>query len=206
MSDRLTPTVYLIDDDQDMRQSLEWLFQPTGILIQTLSCAADFLSTYQNGPGCLILDINLPDANGLELARELSALQIDLPIIMITGKADIPTAVSAMKVGAIDFVPKPFDGSKLIELVRTALEKNRQQRDRRRKSGSTAKRTTRLSPRERDVMNLLVNGQTNKEIAQSLNIGVRTVETHRSEVMRKLDVKSLAELVRLVIDGNREAH
>jgi FixJ family two-component response regulator len=191
--------VYVIDDDEDMRRSLAWLFRPTGLAVQTFACTADFLAAYEQAPGCIILDINLPGTNGLDFARELPLRKIDLPVIIITGKADIPTAVEAMKAGAVDFVPKPFDGMRLIELARAAVEKNLAQRDRRRDPAAAGQRAQRLTPRERGVMELLVKGKSNKEIALALNIGVRTVETHRSEVMRKLGVKSLAELVRLAM-------
>ena len=195
------PVIYVVDDDKDMRHSLEWLFRLTGYQVKTFDCAVDFLQAYANGPGCLILDINLPGISGLALAEDLNKRKINLPVIIITGQADIPTAVSAMKAGAIDFIPKPFDGSKLIDLVQTAILRSLQSRDRRKLSPNSAARQQRLTPREREVMQLLVSGKSNKEIALTLNIGVRTVETHRAVVMRKLDVKSLAELVRLAVGG-----
>lgn len=195
-------TVYVIDDDPDMRRSLAWLFAPTGLGIESFECVDDFLATYDNRPGCIILDINLPGMSGLDFAHALPTYRIDLPVIIITGKADIPTAVHAMKTGAIDFVPKPFDGSQLITIVREAIDNRLSLRQERRKGeGNAGPRDFRLTPREREVMRLLVDGKANKEIAQILDIGVRTVETYRSEIMRKFNLKSLADLVKLVIGG-----
>lgn len=195
--------IYVIDDDQDMRRSLEWLFAPTGLSVVSFGYVNDFLAGYDSRPGCIILDINLPGMSGLEFARTLPKYKIDLPVIIITGKADIPTAVEAMKTGAIDFVPKPFDGSQLIEIVRGAIESRFSlQQERRKGEDCTGSRDFRLTPREREVMRLLVDGKTNKEIAQILDIGVRTVETYRSEIMRKFNLKSLADLVKLVIGGS----
>jgi two-component system, LuxR family, response regulator FixJ len=198
----ILPIIYVIDDDDDMRLSLEWLFRPIGFQVQTFACVADFLASHTDNPGCLILDINLAGSNGLDFVRELPTRKIRLPVIVITGNADIPTAISAMKAGAIDFVTKPFDGSKLIELVRITVEKSLMQLERRRGPAGKNQRAYRLTPREREVMGLLLEGKTNKEIAQSLTISIRTVDTHRSEIMRKLEVKSFTELLRLVIGDN----
>lgn len=199
------PIIYVVDDDVEVCKSLEWLFRSVGFQVEAFGCVADFLAGYEHVPGCLILDINLPGKGGLEFARELPRLRIDLPVIIITGRADVPTAVSAMKAGAIDFFPKPFDGTKLIEMVQSVIEEQLLHSERRRGACCGNRGIFRLTPRERDVMKLLVSGKTNKEIARILDIGVRTVETYRSEVMRKLNIKSLADLVRLVLDGQQTA-
>lgn len=196
------PVVYVIDDDPEVCDSLEWLFGTVGFEILTFGCVADFLEDYRNRPGCLILDINLPGMSGLDFAHELSRLQITLPVIVVTASADVPTAISAMKAGAVDFVLKPFEAEKLIELVQEVIERNCSRVERRRGT-SCNQRTQRLTPREREVMRILATGKTNKEIARILDIGVRTVETYRSEVMRKLDAKSLADLLRLVLNGEK---
>jgi FixJ family two-component response regulator len=198
---RAAPTIYVIDDEEDLWHSLEWLWRPCGFQMRIFTRITDFLAAYSNNPGCLILDIHLPGTNGLSFARELPAHKIDLPLIVMSREADIRTAVDAMKAGAIDFILKPVVQSKLRELVRAAVQKNILQRERRRGACKEACRSQLLTPRERDVMVHLVEGKSNREIATSLGIGLRTVETHRAEVLHKLDVKSVAELVRLVVAG-----
>jgi FixJ family two-component response regulator/putative methionine-R-sulfoxide reductase with GAF domain len=202
MIDTPSPIIYLIDDDIGIQRSVDWLIQPTGLTVHAFSCAADFLSVYQNNPGCLILDIHLRDLNGLEFIRELPSLNITIPVIATSGTADISMAVEAIKSGAIDFVSKPFNGAKLIDRIHVAVGSSVQQHKETSSAINTDKRASSLSPREREVMRLLVNGKSNKAIAQDLKIGIRTVETHRAEVMRKLGVKTAIELLKLTINND----
>lgn len=200
MKRTLEPSLYIVEDDEETRRSLEWLFRHSSIPTKTYESAQPFLDNYCTGDcGCLILDLNLPGMSGLDLAQKMRQRHIELPIIILTGTADVPTAVEAMKAGAMDFVPKPFRGRQLVNLVKQAIDKDLA---RCRRGGALVGYAplAKLTRRERQVMELLMAGMSNKEVAFELSIGVRTVETHRAELMRKLGVRSVVELLRRCLD------
>lgn len=199
------PIIHIIDDDDAIRAALSLLMQAESIPYKTYSSAEEFLDEHaQLKLGCLILDIRMPGMNGLELLDVLKQQDVSIPVIFITGHGDIAMAVKAMKAGASDFIEKPFDNERLISLARNclvdcvALDNTNQHRH------EMESRLARLTKREREVMELLVDGKQNKVIAQELNISPRTVELHRSRVMEKLQAHSLSEIVRtaLIISEN----
>jgi two-component system, LuxR family, response regulator FixJ len=196
---RKQPTVSIIDDDIPMRTSLAWLLESAGRVVDTHSSAEDFLATHDpEQVGCLIADLRLPGMSGLALLQELVARKSSLPMILLTGYGETRTAVQALKLGAFDFIEKPFDMS-LLDRVHRAVEYHelvfqlhqRREHERTRLKG--------LTSREREVMELVVEGLANKVIAQELGVSEKTVEVHRSRVMHKLRVNSVADLVRLDI-------
>ncbi len=192
------PTVFVVDDDAAMRDSLRWLIESIDLSVQTFENAAAFLEAYRpDQPGCLVVDVRMPGMSGLELQEKLSAHSIALPVIVISGHADVPMAVRALKGGAVDFLQKPFDDQALIDRVQDAIERDRGARQARRRQEDLAALFGRLTPREREVMELVVSGKANKQIAAILDRSEKTVEHHRAHVMRKMDVNSLAELVQL---------
>ncbi|WP_296058217.1 response regulator [uncultured Amphritea sp.] len=192
---RYTGTVFIVDDDDDFRDSMQWLLESDDLPVQSFSSARDFLSNYKGDKGCMLLDVRMPEINGLALQQIMLERDIRLPIVVLSGHGDIPMAVTAMKNGAIDFLEKPFDDEVLIPLVQNALIKademfaDRQQQEQVRKQYET------LSRREREVMTLVVAGKANREIAEELGISPKTVEVHRSRVMSKMRAESLPELV-----------
>ena len=192
------PTVFVVDDDQDMRELLRHLVGSVGLTVETSARAQQFLDTYDAGrPGCLVLDVRMPGMSGLDLQEELAARKISLPIIMITGYGDVPTAVCALRAGAVDFVEKPFSRQLLLDRIRHAMEVDRKARRAQAQRAEVAARLARLTPREREVMELVIAGNANKVIAIDLGLCEKTVEVHRARVMRKMEVDCLAELVRL---------
>jgi two-component system, LuxR family, response regulator FixJ len=194
------PIVFVVDDDPATRDSLRWLLQSVGLPVQTLATAEEFLSAYEAGqPGCLVLDVRMPGMSGLNLQETLVARDITLPVIIITGYAEVPTAVRALKTGAIDFIEKPFNDDVLLDRVRQAIEVDRQARAARDQRTLAEKRFAQLTPREREVMQLVVAGKANKVIAGELGLSPKTVEVHRASVMSKMDADSVAELVRLAM-------
>ncbi|MBI1815807.1 MAG: response regulator transcription factor [Deltaproteobacteria bacterium] len=194
------PKVFVVDDDAAMRESLQWLIQSVGVAVETFATAEEFLDAYDPGrPGCLVLDVRMPGMGGLNLQQELNRREIGLPIRIVTGYAEVPMAVRALKAGAFDFIEKPFSDQLLLERVRQAITIDRETRHARAVRAEAALRVARLTPREREVMELVIVGYPNKIIADRLGLSPKTVEVHRSQVMRRLEVDSLAELVRLVI-------
>ena len=197
------PTVYVVDDDDDVRASLTWLIGSVHLSVQAYGSAADFLEDYDDGPGCLLLDVRMPGMTGLELQEELRRRQIRLPVIFITGHGDVPMAVRAVRNGALDFFEKPFPHQRLIETVHQAVHQDADARAERREMERISQRMKGLSPREAEVMDLLVRGQPNKAVAKRLGISVRTVEVHRAAVMHKTRAKSLVDLVDMVTRRRR---
>ena len=191
-------TVFVVDDDADLRESLGWLFESAGLRVKSYSTAQEFLTDYKpEEPGCLLLDVRMPGLSGLDLQEELRRHGVPPPIIIMTGHARVPMAVRALKGGAIDFIRKPFSDQSLLERIRQAIDLDRRTRQVRMECTKFAALLTSLTPREREVMDLVIAGKPNKIIAADLGISPKTVEIHRGRVMEKMQVESVAELVRL---------
>jgi len=194
------PTVFLVDDDEAVRDSLGLLMKSVALASQSFSSADAFLAEFDpDCPGCLVLDIRMPGMSGMELQQKLIEIRAILPIIFITGHGDIPMAVEAMQRGAVDFIPKPFRDHELLDRINKALESDRENRDSLLEREEVEKRIELLTPREKQVMELVVQGKANKVIAGDLHVSQRTVEIHRARVMEKMRVRSLAQLVRMVM-------
>jgi len=194
------PKVFIVDDDAAVRQSLSLLMKSIGLAAQTYSSADEFFAEYApTQAGCLIVDVRMPGMSGLELQDKLSASDITIPIILITGHGDIAMATRAMKKGAIDFITKPFNDQELIERIREALQKDIQTRSQSSYCDEVQKCLNALTTREREVMELVVKGRANKQIAYALGLSEKTIEKYRSRVMEKMGVDSVACLVRKVL-------
>jgi len=194
------PTVFVVDDDRAMRESLSWLLDSVGLRVRSYATAADFLAEHDPAqPGCLVLDVRMPGMSGLDLQAELARRGVELPTIVITGHAEVSMAVRAVKAGAIDFIEKPFSDQLLLDRVRQALEIDLEAREVRRRREDARRRLATLTTREREVLNLVVAGKANKEIASALGVSTKTVEVHRAHVMSKMCVDSLAELIRITL-------
>ena len=192
------PTVFIIDDDLSARRGVTRLVRAAGMNAESFASARDFLASERcEGPGCVVLDVRMPDMTGPELQEELSKAEYCMPIIFISAHADIPTATRAMKKGAVDFLTKPFDRDELLEAIRMSLAKDAEKRAQRAESDSIHEHIKSLTPREHEVMTYVITGMLNKQIAFELDISEETVKIHRSRVMQKLGVDSVAELVRL---------
>ncbi len=191
-----TPIVFVVDDDISVRESLELLIRFEGWRPETYASAHDFLARpAADVPSCLVLDVSLPDLSGLDLQKRVA--RMDMPIIFITGHSDVPTTVEAMKAGAVEFLPKPFQDDVLLGAIRSAIERSRAVRGQDAELQAVQDRYASLTPRERDVMALVVSGWLNKQVARDLAISEITVKAHRGKVMRKMNARSLADLVRL---------
>ena len=198
-------TVFVVDDDQAMRSSLQWLIESVGLRVETFGSAQAFLDSYYPGrAGCLLLDVRMPGMSGLELQAYLDRREIRIPVIIITGHGDVSMAVKAMKGGAVDFIEKPFDDEQLLNSIRNALEHDEQKRALRARRAEIAARLAELTPREHEVMAMVTDGKSNKEIAAALNVSAKTVEVHRARVMDKMRAESLAELVRMAMIASGE--
>jgi FixJ family two-component response regulator len=194
----LNHTVFIIDDDDSVRQSLERLLRAEGIRSESFDSARRYLARDPyDGIGCLLLDVAMPGTSGIELQVQLAAQQRDLPIIFLTGHGDIPMSVQAMKRGAFDFLTKPVDESDLLRVVRQALAHHQGLRERVSRHSSAGAQFDALTARERDVMQELITGAPNKVVAERLQIAVKTVKVHRANLMKKLGIRSVAELVHL---------
>ena len=192
----MKPVVFVVDDDISVRESLELMIGYAGWDVKTFESARDFLSeTLDCAPSCLVLDVHLPDLNGLELQQQLAAREVRLPIVFVTGQGDIPMTVKAMKAGAVEFLTKPFSDEELLTAIGTAIARSSTALDREAGLKSTRHDYASLSRRERQVMSLVVRGQMNKQIAAQLGISEITVKAHRGRMMRKMHVDSIAELV-----------
>jgi len=192
-------TVFVVDDDEAVRDSLALLLRSVELAVATFSSANDFLDSYDPAaPGCLILDVRLPGMSGLELQQRLADDGADLPIVFITGHGDVPMAVRAMRRGAVDFLQKPFSDQELLDRAQQALAEQSQRRQQSELKAEIAQRIRSLTPREHEVMELIVEGLANKVIANRLGTSQRTVEVHRANVMRKMQADSVARLVHLV--------
>lgn len=195
-----TQTIYVVDDDEAMRDSMTWLLEGEGYRVACFDSAAAFLKARRDDlRGCLVLDVRMPDMSGLELHEKLDALGSTLPIIFVTGHGDVPMAVGALQRGACDFIEKPFHDEDLLVRIRRALELEAELAARRRQDDAIVHRIGQLTQREREVMDLVVAGKLNKQIADQLNISMKTVEAHRARVMEKMGVRTLAELVKVTM-------
>ena len=192
------PIVFVVDDDISVRESLELLIKFAGWQPETFASARDFLERPRSTtPSCLVLDVSLPDLNGLELQKLIGSERVDMPIIFITGHGDISMCAQAMKAGAVDFLPKPFRHDELLGCVERALTRSAEQHQRNAEENEARTLLGLLTPRELEVMQLVITGMLNKQIAGELGTAEKTVKVHRGRAMRKLNVSSVAELVRL---------
>ena len=198
-------TVFVVDDNVGVRKSLRALLESAGLAVETYASGEEFLAAYEpERPGCLVLDVRLRHSSGLDLQDDLRRRKVMLPIIVLTGHGNVPTSVRALKAGAVDFLQKPAPPKLLLERIRAALDSDRQGRAVTTERSVVMQRLAHLTPREREVMELLIVGKTSKEIAVAMHVSVRTVEGHRRMVLSKMHVSSAAQLVRIVL-GTREA-
>jgi len=192
------PTVYIIDDDPSVRRGVTRLLRAAGMTTESFASARDFLVSGRcAGPGCIIVDIRMPDMTGPELQEELALAENCMPLIFLSAHGDVPTAAHAMKKGAVDFLTKPVDRKELLKAVHTSLARDAANRAQWTEKNSIHERIKRLTPREREVMTYVIAGRLNKKIAYELGVSEETVKIHRGRVMQKLGVGSVAELVRI---------
>ena len=193
-----TPQIYVVDDDDAMRRALETLLSTVGFKTGVFSRPSEFLANFKpDSPGCLVLDIRMPDMSGLELQQHLNRMGSMLPVIFITGHGDVPMAVQAMKEGAFEFIQKPFRDQDLLDRINHALKHDAENRNTVARRADIQHRLDSLTPRERQVMDMVVEGAANKVIAIDLGLSERTVEIHRAKVMEKMGARSVAHLVKL---------
>jgi two-component system response regulator FixJ len=193
-------TVYIVDDDEGVRDSLCELLTSEGLQVQVYSSASDFLDECNPSMhGCALFDVRMPEMTGLELLQHAKFRQLAMPVIMITAYSDVPMAVKAMKFGAVDFIEKPINSDSLLESISRCFKNYNEKRAKHEQRLESAERLARLTPREREVMNLLADGNANRAIADKLGLSPRTVEVHRAAIMQKLGTKALSDLVRLAL-------
>lgn len=196
--------VYVVDDDQAVRDSLRWLIESVGLNVTTFSNGQELLENF-NEPdiSCLVLDVRMPGISGLDLQQRLKNLNSKVPVIIVTGHADVPMAIQAMKAGAFDFIEKPYSDQLLLERIQCAIEQDDCFKKQQAINNEINERIDTLTPREREVMGLVVGGHSNKSIAKELGVSIKTVEVHRGNLMSKMKAQSLSELVRLVMTSGR---
>ncbi len=198
--------VFIVDDDAAMRKSLRWLIESVGLEVEAYESATEFLEHYQpDAVGCLLLDVRMPGMSGLDLQEHLRTQRISIPVLMVTGHADVPMAVRALKAGAFDFIEKPFNDQVLLERVQRAIEHAQRARSEHAKRAEIDKRIESLTPRERQVMEMVVNGMANKQVAAELGLSEKTIEVHRKHVMDKMEAGNVADLIRMVLSGSSMA-
>jgi two-component system, LuxR family, response regulator FixJ len=201
-----TPCVFVVDDDDAVRSSLRLLLKSVGQPAEAFGSAQAFLDAFDpDRPGCLVLDIRMPGMSGLELQQKLNAMHAITPIVFITGHGDVPMAVEAMQNGAVDFIQKPFRDQDLLDRINQALEKDKANRTGLLARDEIRRRMATLTPREREVLDLVTQGKANKVVAGDLDVSQRTVEIHRARVMEKMEASSLAHLVRMVLEADRDS-
>ena len=204
MAERLQ--VHVVDDDEAVLDSLKFLLESAGFAVRTHASASSFLAAAgEQGDGCVVTDVRMPEMDGLELQRRLARVGNPMPVIVMTGHADVPLAVGAMKSGAVDFLEKPFDDEQLLAAVRNALAASERAHQEHEAVAAAEARLATLTPREREVLDQLVMGKANKVIAYDLGASPRTIEVHRARVMEKMGVRSLPELVRMTLAVQRAA-
>jgi FixJ family two-component response regulator len=196
--DRRNSAVFVVDDDESVRKSLGNLIRSARLRVETFASAQQFLDSARvDLPSCLVLDVRMPHLNGLELQRRLMEINVDIPIVFITAHGDVPTSVKAMKAGAVEFLIKPFRHEELLDAIDHAIERDRLTRQQKAQTAELRSRHESLTPREREVMDLVVSGLLNKQIALELGTSEITIKVHRSRVMEKMRANSLADLVRM---------
>lgn len=199
------PTVFIVDDDQAVARSLRWLIETVRLKVETFSSAQEFLDGYESSkPGCLVLDVRMPGMSGLDLQERLAAQRIQVPIIFITGHGDVQMAVRAVQSGAFDFVEKPFNDQDLLDRIQKAIVFDSRRRSKNTQRVQLGSLFASLTPREREVLDLVVEGMSNKAIANSLGLSAKTVEVHRAKVMEKMHARSVADLVKMAIQNQVE--
>ncbi len=192
------PIVFVVDDESAVGVSIKRLLHSVGIEARHFTSASEFLRAKRpDAPGCIVLDVRLPDLSGLDLQQELAKANVDLPVIFVTGHADIPTTVRAMKAGAVEFLTKPFREQELLEAVQRAIGRHRLTRDQRASMTLLQSRYELLTPREREVFPLVAGGLLNKQVAAELNASEKTIKVHRGQLMQKMEAHSLSDLIRM---------
>jgi two-component system response regulator TtrR len=200
------PLIHVVDDDDAMRDSLVWLLDDGRYEVRTYPSGEEFLERFSSStPACIILDIRMPGISGVEVHEHLGRQGTLTPVIFVTGHGDVPMAVEAIKRGAFDFIEKPFNEQKLTSIIERAIEEDAKNAGISARQGEISARLAKLSPREREVLDLVVAGKMNKTIADVMNISIKTVEAHRSKVMEKMGARSLAELVQAVMQAGARA-
>lgn len=193
-------TVFVVDDDEAVRRSLRWLIESVGLKVETFASAKEFLASYRPGkPGCLVLDVRMPEMSGLDLQERLQSNKIRIPIIFLTGHGDVPMAVRAMKLGATDFIGKPFNDQLLLDRIQRAIKQDTEWRGEQVQRAEIESRWAKLTPREREVMEMVIAGKSNKAIAAQLGVSSKTIEAHRAKFMEKMQADSLPDLMRITL-------
>lgn len=196
--------VYVVDDDQAVRDSLRWLIESVDLNVKTFSNGQELLDAFEETEiSCLVLDVRMPGISGLDLQQRLKKMGSKVPVIIVTGHADVPMAIQAMKAGAFDFIEKPYSDQLLLERIQYAIEQDDSVKKQQNINNEINQRIDTLTPRELEVMGLVVSGHSNKSIAKELGVSIKTVEVHRGNLMSKMQAKSLSELVRLVMSSSR---
>lgn len=191
--------IHVVDDDKAMCESMRWLIESVGFNVRTYPGAKQFLESYQDEhTGCLLLDVRMPEMSGLELQEQLNKHHIHLPIIFVTGHGDVPMAVRAMKSGALEFLNKPFNDQELLDSINRAIEIDQERRKNQVQHNQITERLEKLTTRERQVLKLLIQGKLNKMVAAELDLSIKTIELHRSNIMRKLKSRSLAQIISMI--------
>ncbi len=196
------PTVFIVDDDQAVARSLRWLIESVQLKVETFSSAQAFIDGYDaSKPGCMVLDVRMPGMSGLDLQERLAVQRIDVPIIFITGHGDVKMAVRAVKSGAFDFIEKPFNDQDLLDRIQKAIIFDAEQRGKSFLRAQLLALFANLTPREREVLDLVVEGMSNKAIARLLGLSAKTVEVHRAKMMEKMLARSVADLVKMAMEN-----
>jgi len=199
--------VYVVDDDQAVRDSLRWLIESVGLNVKTFSNGQELLENFNEAEiSCLVLDVRMPGISGLDLQQRLKNMDAKIPVIIVTGHADVPMAIQAMKAGAFDFIEKPYSDQLLLERIQCAIEQDDCFKKQQAVNNEINERIDSLTPREKEVMGLVVTGHSNKGIAKELGVSIKTVEVHRGNLMSKMKAQSLSELVRLVMSSTHTSN
>lgn len=190
--------VCVVDDDPAIRKSLRWLIESVGLTVEAFESAREFLDAYDpEKPGCIVLDVRMPGMNGLELQEKLRDMHSQIPIIIVTGYGDVPMAVRAVKSGAVEFLEKPVSDQLLLGHIQQAIAEDLENRDKQAEQRAVYKRVEQLTQREREVLKLVVEGLSSKEIATKFNVSLKTIETHRVKIMKKMQARSIPHLIRM---------
>jgi len=202
----MKPCVHVVDDDKEVRESLQWLLESINLQTKLYENGEVFLNNFQpNLPGCVVLDVRMPGINGMELYQMIKRLDPNLPVIIVTGHADVPMAIRAMKEGAFDFIEKPYNDQNILEPIQNAINQYDDLKKNHQRQQALQQRFDTLSKRETEVLKGVLKGRPNKLIAEDLCISIKTVEVHRANLMSKLSVKTVTELVRLAIEANKDS-